>query len=39
MQSCNFFLTFLFVNFYLKDSEKNIIIKELWIKKEELLLN
>jgi len=38
MQSCEIFLTFIFVNFYLKDSEKIIIIKELWIKKEELLL-
>lgn len=39
MQSCEFFLTYIFVNFYPKDSKKNIQIKELWIKKEELLQN
>lgn len=37
MQSCDFFLTFIFVNFYLKDSEKNIIIKRLWIKKRVIV--
>ncbi len=38
MQSCEIFSTFLFVNFYFKDSKKNIIIKSLWIKRTELLI-
>lgn len=33
MQSCEIFLTFLFVNFYFKDSKKNIILISLWIKR------
>ncbi len=36
MQSCEIFLTFLFVNFYFKDSKKNMITKSLWIKRTEL---
>lgn len=38
MQSCEFFSTFLFVNFYFKDSEKNTTTKPLPIKREELLI-
>lgn len=39
MQSCEIFSTFLFVNFYFKDSKKNIIIKSLWIKKDRIINN
>lgn len=36
MQSCEIFSTFPFVNFYFKDSKKNMIYKSLWIKRAEL---
>jgi hypothetical protein len=39
MQICDFFLNYVFVNFYSKDSKKKNTIKGLWIKKEELSLN
>ncbi len=38
MQSCEIFLTFPFVNFYFKDSKKNIITQSLWIKRKELAI-